>query len=319
MISKQENGKWLVDIRSEGRGSKRVRKTFETKREAQEFENWYKSQKSPDVWLKQKDSRRLLDAIEDNWISVGQFQNSGKDKYNRLKRICESLGNPLLKDINSEMLLAYRSKRMVEDEIEAETANKEMIYVSSVMRHVGLTPPAIKKIKVAQTELRYLEVDEIRKLLNDIKARSFGGYVISRIALETGARWGEASNVTPGQIKNGVLGLPSKHTKNKKPRYIPISDDLAQLIKDNAPLPDATSTFRRSIDACGIDLPDGQMTHVLRHTFASHFVANGGNIVALQKILDHCSLNVTMRYAHLSPEHFKDVLKYKPMWEKADV
>lgn len=34
MITKQENGKWLVDIRSDGRGSKRVRKTFNTKRES---------------------------------------------------------------------------------------------------------------------------------------------------------------------------------------------------------------------------------------------------------------------------------------------
>ena len=318
MITKQENGKWLVDIRNEGRGSKRVRKSFDIKREAQEFVVWFKSQKSPDAWVKQKDSRRLIDAVENNWISVGQFQNSGKDKYNRLKRICECLGNPLLKDINSEMLLAYRSSRLIEDGIEAETANKEMIYVSSVIRHVGLTPPTIKKIKVVHTELRYLEIDEIRKLLEDIKERSFGGYVICKIALETGARWGEASNVVPSQIKNGVLGLPSKHTKNKKPRYIPISDELANLINENAPLPDATSTFRRSIDACGIDLPNGQMTHVLRHTFASHFIANGGNIVALQKILDHCSLNVTMRYAHLSPEHFKDVLKYKPEWGKVD-
>lgn len=319
MITKQENGKWLVDIRSEGRGSTRVRKTFSTKRESQEFENWFRSQKTPDAWVKQKDSRRLIDAVEDNWLTVGKFQNSGKDKYNRLKRICETLGNPLLRDVNSEMLLSYRSKRLLEGKILEETANKEMIYVSSVMRHVGFTPPAIKKIKVEQTELRYLEIDEIRKLLDDIKQRSFGGYVICRIALETGARWGEASYVVPSQIKNGVLGLPSKHTKNKKPRYIPISDELANLIKENAPLPDATSTFRRSIDACGIDLPNGQMTHVLRHTFASHFIANGGNIVALQKILDHCSLNVTMRYAHLSPEHFKDVLKYKPEWGKVDI
>lgn len=42
--------------------------------------------------------------------------------------------------------------------------------------------------------------------------------------------------------------------------------------------------------------------HMLRHTFASHFVMSGGNILALQKILGHSSLNMTMVYAHLAPD-----------------
>ncbi len=40
-----------------------------------------------------------------------------------------------------------------------------------------------------------------------------------------------------------------------------------------------------------------QQAHTLRHTFASHFIQNGG------KILGHSSLAMTMRYAHLAPEH----------------
>ena len=43
--------------------------------------------------------------------------------------------------------------------------------------------------------------------------------------------------------------------------------------------------------------------HDLRHTFASHFMMNGGNIYDLQKILGHTSLEMTQRYAHLAPEH----------------
>ena len=42
--------------------------------------------------------------------------------------------------------------------------------------------------------------------------------------------------------------------------------------------------------------------HMLRHTFASHFVMAGGNLLALQKILGHTSLNMTMVYAHLAPD-----------------
>ncbi len=34
-----------------------------------------------------------------------------------------------------------------------------------------------------------------------------------------------------------------------------------------------------------IQLVEGQKTHVLRHTFASHFIMNGGNILVLQRIL----------------------------------
>ena len=42
--------------------------------------------------------------------------------------------------------------------------------------------------------------------------------------------------------------------------------------------------------------------HALRHTFASHFVMSGGNILTLQKILGHSDVKVTMVYAHLAPD-----------------
>ena len=48
-------------------------------------------------------------------------------------------------------------------------------------------------------------------------------------------------------------------------------------------------------------------THGLRHTFASHFVMNGGSITALQKILGHKKIDNTMIYAHLSKAHMDGV------------
>jgi len=39
---------------------------------------------------------------------------------------------------------------------------------------------------------------------------------------------------------------------------------------------------------------------------------NGGNILALQKILGHSSLNMTMKYAHLAPDYLKEVLEKNP-------
>jgi len=43
--------------------------------------------------------------------------------------------------------------------------------------------------------------------------------------------------------------------------------------------------------------------HEIRHTFASHFMMNGGNVYELQKILGHAETGTTERYAHLAPEH----------------
>lgn len=43
--------------------------------------------------------------------------------------------------------------------------------------------------------------------------------------------------------------------------------------------------------------------HALRHTFASHYIMGGGNILALQKILGHADIKHTLIYAHLASEY----------------
>jgi site-specific recombinase XerD len=54
-----------------------------------------------------------------------------------------------------------------------------------------------------------------------------------------------------------------------------------------------------------IESPREQAAHVLGHTSASHFVMNGGGVLTLQKILGHSSVVMTIRYAHLAPEHLE--------------
>ena len=56
-------------------------------------------------------------------------------------------------------------------------------------------------------------------------------------------------------------------------------------------------------------MPKGQLTHILRHTFASHLVMSGVDLITVQKALGHSSLTMTMRYAHLYKNHLKKALK----------
>ena len=46
--------------------------------------------------------------------------------------------------------------------------------------------------------------------------------------------------------------------------------------------------------------------HALRHTFASHFIMAGGNILSLQRILGHSDIKMTLVYAHLAPDFLGD-------------
>ena len=104
-------------------------------------------------------------------------------------------------------------------------------------------------------------------------------------------------------------------TKNGKNRTVPISKGLyTQIPKRSGKLfSNCYKEFVGVLNKSGIELQKGQKSHILRHTFASHFVMNGGNILTLQKILGHSDIQVTMGYAHLAPDHLLDALDKNPL------
>ena len=50
---------------------------------------------------------------------------------------------------------------------------------------------------------------------------------------------------------------------------------------------------------------DGLHFHDLRHSNASWFVMLGESLQALQTILGHQDIKMTLRYAHLAPDHLR--------------
>ena len=128
------------------------------------------------------------------------------------------------------------------------------------------------------------------------------------------ARWREAVNLTRSQVTK--YRITFVRTKGKKNRSIPISKELYEEIMalDGFNFfTDCYFQFLSVMEKTSIVLPRGQLTHVLRHTFAAHFMMSGGNILALQKILGHHDIKMTMRYAHLAPDHLETALRFNPL------
>lgn len=319
------DGRWRVDV--EPVKGRRFRKTLKTKAEALRFEATCRakcaesSQWSP----KPKDRRRLLDLLQ-VWDRLhGQTLASYYDTEVALRCMFVRMGNPVGSAFSSRDFVQYRADRL-QAGLSKKTLNNELGYLRSFFnrliefKEIDYPNPVadLKKIPLQETELTFLNHEEIGRLFAVLRSmRHPHVELIAMVCLATGCRWGEAQSLAVSRVRNGMVQFVG--TKGRRRRSVPIPVELEARLLDHFKLYVSFSSCRDRFDdavsKAGLSLPPGQKTHVLRHTFASHFVINGGNLRSLQQILGHTTLAMTMRYAHLAPDHLGDVLRLGPLRE----
>ncbi|MEQ0877820.1 phage integrase [Enterobacter vonholyi] len=332
-ISKLSNGKWQVQVFPNGRNGKRIRRQFVTKGEAQSYEKFVKDQAQDKPWLGEKgDKRRVIELVELWFNAHGITLADGEKRRTTMTFACEAMGNPLAIEFNAKIFASYREQRLSGKitrssrvkTVTPRTVNLELAYFRAMFNELRRfdewTAPNplenVREFKISESEMAYLSCEEIRKLLTECdKSRSKDLAIIVKICLATGARWSEAEGLRGNQIRAGQIIYVK--TKSKKNRAVPITEKLQSELpfgrKDEPLFKPCYSAFRKAMQRAGIEPPAGQLTHVLRHTFASHFMMNGGNILVLQRILGHTDIKITMRYAHFAPEHLLEAVLFNPL------
>lgn len=331
-VRKIESGEWLCDLRPNGAKGKRIRKKFATKGEALAYEKFIGAQLEDKPWIGEKqDNRRLSDLITQWHDLYGRTLTDSNRMMSKLNAICAGLNDPQASCLTAADFSLYREGRLKGEipditgrcmPIQPRTINHEQRYLSAVfgtlkkLGHWQLPNllSGLPTFKVDEKMVSFLYPEGIRNLLDHLsESNSASVLTVSKICLATGARWSEAEEPEDAQVT--PYRITYRNTKNKKVRSVPISQELYDEIpiKRGQLFTPCRKTFERIIDKAGIELPDGQCTHVLRHTFASHFMMNGGNILVLKEILGHSDIKMTMIYAHFAPTHLEDAVTKNPL------
>ncbi|WP_084205670.1 phage integrase [Thiomicrorhabdus chilensis] len=313
---KLSDGRWRIRIYPFP-GSKSCRqKTAKTKKECLEWAN--REYSFLHGSKPEKDYRRLSEIIE-LWFQIyGVHLSSGFDRKRMMLNFARQVGDPFYQNFSGRDFLAWRSSvKMGEN-----SKNHIHTYLKTLFKklldhgyiHIRKNPlDGIEKLKHQEPEMRYLTKIEIEKIL--LNCDYVPLELMIRLGLSAGLRWGEILSLRPMNFIHGRVSLHK--TKSRKTRSIPIESSLfhscLDYLEKNRRFPDLTKRFEKLLSACDIELPSGQRTHVLRHSFASHFVQNGGDLLTLQKLLGHSDLKMTMRYAHLAPDYAEKVLELNPV------
>jgi integrase len=165
---------------------------------------------------------------------------------------------------------------------------------------------------------RALDEKKYRKGTNDLNKTAHRLRLIVLIAVATGMRASEIFGLLWSDVlySEGLLAVRAK-LKGGKMRYVPMAPELASELRrfpvvigeDRIfpPKPGATSG-RQRLEGSFEDLLERARIrdfrfHDLRHTFASWYMMNGGDLYELAKILGHSNIKMTERYAKLGREH----------------
>jgi site-specific recombinase XerD len=174
----------------------------------------------------------------------------------------------------------------------------------------------VKRRKEDNGRTRFLSDDEETKLRAVIASRYSQHMSELDIALNTGLRRGEQYALTWRDVNFPGRMLTVSQTKNGETRHVRLNSAalsaFAELYRTS---PGSGYVFTNRL---GERLLKGRhwfepaisearindfTWHCLRHTFASRLIMNGVDLRTVQQLMGHKTIQMTVRYAHLAPEH----------------
>lgn len=294
----------------------------------------------PKIANKQIKSKLILDDIATKYFNYRELHNSERSNKNEKYRYDTHL-KPLFGNKLIYMISIGDIEKLQRDKLKTlapKTVNHILTLFSTIYNHAisreiykGENPLLkIQKSKVDNKRERYLTLDEIKTLIDTVKENDLL-YLFCLISLSTGGRATTIISIQKKHIDLKNRSITLTDYKNNTTYKGFVTEEIVLILKENIenltindyilqinnkPIsisqiqkrlkPILDNLFNKGLDAK--DTKNRVVIHTFRHSFASNLAINGTPIYTIQKLMNHRDINMTLRYAKLSPDSGKDMV-----------
>jgi integrase len=186
----------------------------------------------------------------------------------------------------------------------------------AVMNNMIAKNPAslVPNISIPETELIYLNIDELRQLAGVIPDDPYGREVRRAFLFScyTGLRVSDLETITWARIETNPPQIIKRQSKTKNPVYIPLKKTAQEFIFDGKEHEPEEKIFSLSLHGRNASyaylkrwVKQGNIKkkvgwHTARRTFATLALENGSDLYTVAKLLGHTDIRAAKKYAKVT-------------------
>ncbi|WP_343213469.1 site-specific integrase [Geomobilimonas luticola] len=229
------------------------------------------------------------------------------------------IGDLTLGSINEEVVYDYITQ-LEATKVSTATVNRYLAALKTVLRFKKQPFDYIKLGREPKGRIRVITKEEETTLLNIIRGATpnvrnhFYAETadLIEVLIDTGMRLSEGIGIKYEDVNFETNLISIWVNKGEKPRSVPMTNRVRRILerrkegKNDGPFTitrhQAGHAWNWARKKMGMDKDKEFIMHALRHTCASRLVNKGVDLYVVKEYLGHSTIQVTERYAHLSPD-----------------
>jgi integrase len=325
-------GFWYGEVgNSRQDGQSRLRRRFETRREAEGWEEYVKKVGSEPPGFVGATNGLLFSEVAAECARAGGPTGKWKrgrsiSDANRRYKAVAYFGHMPVAAIETTHIDAWvqeleKQPGKAGEYLDGDTINRYLAALSGILswahkRKIIKGKPAIPWQPKTGGRILWLTEAQEDALTGNMLAHALPHMMLTvQVLCASGMRWGEFASLEPQHVTMDANGthawIALDRTKTDTPRDIPIDAhlgrDLARMLRDGTrpSYMDFRLQLAKSVEAVGID--SSFTIHCLRHTTATRLAQKNVNISKIKAFMGHKAIQTTERYIHLNKRSLLEV------------